>query len=233
MEELEKFLLVGYPSPALVGAFAVSYLIDKLKMEYKEGLEFSDISPNYFVYRGKLEGPIRIYQKDNIYAALSMLPLDLKLANDFGKTISEFAKNNQINTILIPRGLEIIAKKELPTKKFGLGIGKNSNELIKKNNLEMLPQATIFGADAGIISALKKSGLGCIFIYISANTTLSDGKATFEAIATLSQILNVNVDLNEIKKSMDEIKKKNQQLIQEAKNVMKKPESAHPYSIYR
>lgn len=229
----EKFLLVGYPSPALVGAFAVSYIVHKMKMEFREGLEFSDVSPNYFVNKGQLEGPIRIYHKDNIYAALSMMPLDLKLANDFGKAVSEFAQKNGINTILVPRGLEVIAKSDFKPKQFAFGIGRNSEQIIQKNNLEVLPRATIFGADAGIVSALKQSGLDCVFLYTPSKPILSDGKATVDSVKTMSQILGIKVDAKEIQKSMSKIKKQNEQLVQQAQEAMKKPESKRPYSIYR
>ena len=70
----EKFLIIAFPSVGLVGSFAISYLIAQLRMKDVGELEISKISPSYMIENGNIYGPIRIYNKDNIYAILSGIP---------------------------------------------------------------------------------------------------------------------------------------------------------------
>jgi len=91
----EKMLIVAFPSAGLVGAFAVSYLTAQLGMKDIGDLEFTKISPTYAIKKGEIYGPVRIYNKDNLYAILSKIPLNPTQTHDLIKKSIEFAKNKK------------------------------------------------------------------------------------------------------------------------------------------
>jgi uncharacterized protein len=125
----EKILIVAFPSAGLVGAFAVSYLTAQLGMKDIGDLEFTKISPTYAIKNGEIYGPVRIYNKDNLYAILSNIPLNPIHTYDLITKSIEFAKNNDIKKIIIPRGLEAYENKKNDPISYGVVANKNSKSL--------------------------------------------------------------------------------------------------------
>lgn len=216
----EKILIAGFPSTGLVGAFAISYLVKSLNMERVGELDFPEISPSYAIRSGDLFGPIQIYKKDNVYAVLSWLPLDSVSAYGFIRSSIEFAKKNNVTKIIVPRGMEVLGKNNTPPKSFGLTVSSKSKSLLKEYDLPLIPDASIFGGDAGVVSALKNSEIPSLILYTICRIRYPDAEAIIKAIETIARILKVDVDTEHIETKLEKISKENERLIEEAKQSM-------------
>jgi len=223
----ENLLFLGFPSMGMVGAFAISYLAHHLKMERVGELNFSKITPTFIIQKGKMLGPVQIYRKNNVYAILCSLTLDLISAYEFTKSAVDFAKKNKIKKIIIPRGLPIIGKQTTKLTSFGLSVNKNSESLLKEYNLSLIPNASIFGAEAGVISALRDENIPSIILYTACRPIFPDPEATIQSISTLAKILNVKIETEKIKKSLESITKKNRRLIEETRKMMQREQENH------
>lgn len=225
----EKTLILAFPSVGLVGAFAAAYIAKQLNMEPVGELEFSEISPAYVIRNGEVHGPTQIYKKDNVYAILADLPLDSNSAYKFVKKAIEFAKNNEIQKIIVPRGMEIIGKTDTKPISYGLVVNNTSKQLFEKYNLPSIPSASILGTDAGVISALKNSEIPSIILYTICRMKLPDDDAIVKAIETIANILNVKIDTEEFEKRLEKISQENERLITETRKsfeqASKKPAS--------
>ena len=93
----EKLLVVAFPSVGLVGAFATSYLVTQLQMEDIGELEFAEISSTYVIKNGEIYGPVRIYNKDNVYAILASIPLSSISTYDLIIKSIEFANDSVLS----------------------------------------------------------------------------------------------------------------------------------------
>jgi len=224
----ENLLLVGIPSVGMVGAFAISYLVHHLKMEMVGELNFFKITPAFVIKNGKMLGPVQIYRKNNVYAILSGIPLDLTSAYEFTKSVVDFAKKSKIKKIIVPRGLAIIGKQTIEPTSLGLSMNKNSESLLKKYHLSSIPDGSIFGADAGIISALKDENVPSIILFTTCRPIFPDPEATVQSISTLAKILNVKVETEQIKKSLESISKENRLLIEETEKAIHREQEEHP-----
>lgn len=223
----ENLLFLGFPSMGMVGAFAISYLAHHLKMERVGELNFSKITPTFIIQKGKMLGPVQIYRKNNVYAILCGLTLDLISAYEFTKSAVDFAKKNKIKKIIIPRGLPIIGKQTTELTSFGLPVNKNSESLLKKYHLSSISNASIFGAEAGVISALRDENIPSIILYTACRPIFPDPEATIQSISTLAKILNVKIETEKIKKSLESITKKNRRLIEETRKMMQREQENH------
>lgn len=222
----ENLLLVGFPSIGMVGAFAISHLVHHLKMKRVGELNFSKITPTFVIENGKMLGPVRIYRKNNVYAILCGLTLDLISGYEFTKSVVDFAKKNKIKKIIIPRGLPIVGNQTTKLTSFGLSMNKNSESLLKEYHLSSIPHASIFGAEAGIISALRGENIPSIILYTICRPIFPDPEASAQSILTLAKILNVKVETEQIKKSIESISKENRRLIEDTRKAMqRKPEN--------
>ena len=213
----EKFLIIAFPSVGLVGSFAISYLIAQLRMKDVGELEISKISPSYMIENGNIYGPIRIYNKDNIYAILSGIPLSPFSTYELISKSIEFAKNNHIRKIIIPRGLEVNEKFIGEPISYGLAANSNSKPLCDEYNLPRIPGATVLGADASVISALKNSDAASIVLYTTCRMMLPDDDAIIKSIKTISGIINVKVETEKFEERLEKINKDNQEMIDETR----------------
>lgn len=214
----EKMLIVAFPSAGLVGAFAVSYLTAQLGMKDVGDLEFTKISPTYAIKNGEIHGPVRIYKKDNLYAILSSIPLNPIHTNDLITKSIEFAKNNNIKKIIIPRGLEAYENKRNDPVSYGVAVNKNSKSLLEEYKLPKIQGAMILGVDASVISALKNSEIPCIVLYTTCRMMFPDDDAIIKSIKTLADIIKVKVETEKFEEQLEKISKANEKLITETKN---------------
>ncbi|MBC8516338.1 MAG: PAC2 family protein [Nitrosopumilus sp.] len=214
----EKMLIVAFPSAGLVGAFAVSYLTSQLGMKDIGDLEFTKISPTYAIKDGEIYGPVRIYNKENLYAILSSIPLNPTHTYDLITKSIEFAKNNNIKKIIIPRGLEAYENKKNDPISYGVAVNKNSKSLLEEYNLPSIKGAMILGVDASVISALKNSEIPCIVLYTTCRMMFPDDDAIIKSIRTLADIIRVKVETEKFEEQLEKISKENEKLIAETKN---------------
>ena len=217
----EKLLIVAFPSAGLVGAFATSYLTAQLEMKDIGELEFTKVSPSYVIKNGEIYGPVRIYNKDNIYAILSHIPLSPISTYDLIIKSIEFAKNNNIKKIIIPRGLEMDENDKSDPISYGLAVNKNSKSLLDEYNLPSIPDVTVFGADASVISALKNSEVLSIVLYTTCRRMLPDDDAIIRSIKTLADIIKVKVETEKFEERLEKISKENEKLIEETKSYFR------------
>jgi len=214
----EKLLIVAFPSAGLVGAFAISYLVSQLKMKDIGDLEFTKISPSYIIKNGEIYGPIRIYNKDNIYAILSNIPLNPNSTYDLMTKSIEFAKNNNIKKIIIPRGLEMDQNDKTDPISYGLAANIISKSLLDEYALPLIPNGAVLGSDASVISALKNSEIPSLVLYTTCRMMLPDDDAIIKSINTLTDIIKVKVDTEKFEERLEKINKENEKLIEQTKN---------------
>ncbi len=213
----EKFLIVAFPSVGLGGSFAISYLAAQLQMKDIGELELGEISPSYVIKNGEIYGPIRIYNKDNLYAILAGIPLSPISTYDLIIKSIEFAKDNGIKKIIIPRGLEVDKEYKNRPMSFGLAANSNSKSLLDEYNLSIVPGATILGSDASVISAIKNSEVSCIVLYTTCRMMMPDDDAIIKSINTLADIIKVKVETEKFEERLEKISKENEKVIEETR----------------
>ena len=213
-------LIIGFPSIGLVGAFAVAYLVEHMKMKRISEIKFANPVPIYAVHDGKIVGPVQAYKKDNVYAIVSKVPLDLNLAHQFFNSVLDFAKQNDIDEIIIPRGADTGMVKSNKCKVFGLPL--NENNLLKKYGIDKLNNSTIYGTDAGVISSLRNKSYDSLMLYTTCNSKVLDSDAVIKSITTLNDILRIKSNTKEIKEKIEQIQKYNKAMIAETKTALNK-----------
>ena len=213
----EKVLIIAFPSVGLVGAFATSYIVNQIQMKNIGELELFEISPSYLVKDGEVHGLCQIYKNDNVYAILAGVPLNSVFAYDLIIKSEEFAAKNGIGKIIIPRGLEIASNLNSEPVSYGLTVNEKSRPLIEEYDLPLIPQATILGTDAGVISALKKVKTQGLMVYTSCRPMFPDVDAIIKAVETISGIINVKLNVEQFEERLAKISQQNQKLIDQTK----------------
>jgi uncharacterized protein len=225
-ENKENVLLVGFPSNGLIGTFAISYLVYHLKMQLIGELEHPGLLPTLFIENGEIFGPIRVYNKDNLYVIMSDLPFDPELAHDFSESVIEFAKKNNIGKTILVSGLESPNADPHAPKAYGLVTHKNLEKLLYDNDIPKFISGTIFGTDAVMISAFRSSDIPALVLYCECHP-----EASVHAITVLSKILKVEIDTTEIKQKLEHLRIQHRNLMQETLSALQQPAGKQPGSM--
>jgi uncharacterized protein len=211
----ENTLLVGFPSSGLVGTFSISYLIHHLKMKQMGEIEVPDLPSTLFVDEGEIIGPIRVYNKDNIFVIISDIPFDQYLAEEFALAVYEFCKKNEVKKIIIVSGMKSVHQQKDPPKIYGLTTNPALEILLYNNHIPKFLNGTITGTDAAIISVFRKTKIPALVLYAECHPFFPDPDASIVSIVTLAKILDVKVDTRDIQNEIDILRIQHRTLMEE------------------
>lgn len=224
----ENVLLVGFPSNGLVGTFSISYLVHYLKMRQIGEIDHPGLPPTLFVENGEILTPVRIYNKDNIYVIMSDLPFDPFLAYDFADSVLQFCTKNKINQIIIVSGMETLNKDPNSRKIFGLVTHQPLEKILYKNEIPKFLAGSIFGTDAAMITTFRKSDIPALVLYAECHPFFPDPEASVLAISTLSKILKIKVDTEDVKKRIERLRIQHRNLMEETIRALQQQQQERP-----
>lgn len=211
----ENILLVGFPSNGLVGTFTISYLVHNLKMDFIGEIDHPDLPPTLFVEDGEILPPIRIYRKNNIFVIMSDLPFDPFVAYDFAESILSYCRKNQIKKIIIISGMESVNRDPKSPQIFGLVTHHSLEKLLYVHRIPKFLSGSIFGTDAAMITAFRKSKIPALILYAECHPFFPDPEASIITITTLAKILGIKVDTTDIQKRIEWLRIQHRNLMEE------------------
>ena len=230
----EKILLLGFPGNGLIGTFTVSYLIAHLQMKMIGEINHPDLPPTLFIENGEVFSPIRIYQKDNIYAIISDIPIFPEIASDFVSSIAEYCLKNKINKVIVPSGVDTQSTDTKDIKTYGLTTHEAFEKIMYENELPKFISGSIIGTDATVITTFKNHRIPLLMMYTSCHPFFPDPQASVTAITALAKVLKIQVDTTDIQKRIDYLKIQHKNLMQDVLNTLqqeRQPSKVPP--IYR
>jgi len=231
----ESTLLVGFPSNGLVGTFSISYLIHHLKMKQIGEIEIQDIPPTLFVESGVILTPIRTYNKNNLFVIISDIPFDQYMAKEFALAVHKFSEKNGIKKIIIVSGMETINQKSDTSKTYGLVTHSSLDNILYNNQIQKFLDGSIFGTDAAIISVFIKTNIPVLVLYTECHPVFPDPEASINAIMTLAKILDVKIDIQDIKNKIEKLRIQHRSLMEDTIRALeqKQGKQARAPQIYR
>ena len=199
-------------------------------MEQIGEMENPGIVPTLFIENGEIFGPIRIYKKNNLFILISDLPFDPEMAQDFAESVMEFSKKNKIGKAIVVSGLESPNRDPKSPKAFGLVTHQSLESLLYQNEIPKFLSGTIFGTDASVISAFRKSNIPALILYCECHPFFPDPEASIHAITVLSKILKIKIDTSDIQKKLEYLRIQHRNLMQETINALQLQQEKQPLS---
>ncbi len=205
----------GLPGVGNVGRIAISYLIEKLKAK-----KFAEIKSLYFFPLVMVDAksnisPISIdlyyykSKKDIIFVVGDSQPVDYKGYYLICKKLIEIGLKFNIKEIITTGGFGIGAEKQKPkvlsamTNPKDLVRLKKAGVYFEKEN----PIGSIFGVSGLLLSFGKEKGVDGFSLLgeTMGYPIITDPKAAEEVLKILMKLLEVNVDLKDINKSVKQL----------------------------
>ena len=231
-ENNDNILLVAFPSNALVGTFAIAYIVYSQKMPHVGEIELEELPPALFVENGEIIPPIQIYKKDNIHVISSEQPFDPYLAHTFAYSVLEYCKENKIGKILMTSGMETVNKSTKDPNVYGLTTHQSLEKILYDNDIPKFLSGSIFGTDAAILSVFRKSDIPALVLYVECHPFFPDPNAAIMAITTLSKILKIKTNTADIQKRIEQLRIQHRNLMEETiKTLQQQQEKTSPPRI--
>ncbi len=228
-------LIEGFPGAGLVGPMTISYIVDKLKMDYVGYITSSDFPPLISIHKSEPMPPIRIYcssgKGEKIVTIFAEFAIPLELVTSLSDVVYKFIKDNGITSIYSIGGIPV---DKVTNNVFVLA--STSKLLSAAQNAKMKPvgEGVATGVSAMLLMRATLDKLPDLNIMVPIIPDTITPKYAEQAIASLDKFVKLNIDISELEKEALEVEAKIRDIIskhRETHNTLKKDVYSGP-SLY-
>ncbi len=198
---------MGLPDVGLVGAIAVSYVIEKLKMNELGYIDSPRFPPLVIVKESVVKNPVRIYGRDNIIAIISDLPLIQQIIGPFFKSFVTWAKQLKPKTMIGITGLPMQDRMQIDRPEVvGIATAPAARALLDRAGVKLLSDGIFFGTYAGFVKECSLRNLPNVTLFAQSHLNFPDPAASLEALSVVNKMLNIHIDLKQLEEEAERIK---------------------------
>ncbi len=219
-------LVEGFPGIGLVGPMAISYMIDKLKMEYCGYVDSDKFPPMISIHEGKAMPPVRLYSSDKIKVVIvfAEFAIPISMVYELTQKLYEFIKDNELTEIISINGMPTSSASLEETgisndKVYSIASSKKLAQDAAKAGMIPIAEGVATGVSALLLLNAVSSQIDDINILVPVNQNIIDPKYAELAIQAINKILNLKIDITELDKESKEVEAKIKDLIKKSKET--------------
>lgn len=218
-----KVLLLGFPDVGLVGAIAVSYLVDKLKLDEAGYIDAEDLPPIVAIHSASVKELIRIYEGKRIVAVFSEIPIPIPTLRPLAQVLIEWASNKKMDSIISITGLAEPRRLDIDIPKvYAVGsTPEYTDKLVKLVEAEVFKDGYIAGINAELLRGGMRTGSNVGVILAQSHFNYPDPGAAATVIKHLPRIIGEEVDVNPLLESAEAIRIQMRDLMRRTQETMK------------
>lgn len=211
--------ILGFANVGLVGAIAVSTLIDQLNLVQVAHALSDKFPPVAVFYDGVLKQPFRIYysKEYDIIVAFCEIPLSEHYYTDIAHTLMNWGINVGVKDVAILQGLAAEAPEEFENQVF-CAAKKEMTEILSQHGIQVLPKGIILGLEASILNVCLNSMLEGYALMTPVNPQLPSPEGAAVILEALNKIYNLDIKTEELHEEGAKIKKKLSDMMQQVQN---------------
>ncbi len=218
--EVDGYTLIeGLTGMGLVGPMAISYMIDKLGMEYIGYMESDKFPPIVSIHKSEAMPPVRLYasKQHKILAIFAEFAISAQMVKEIGDVIYAFLQKGGVKRIICIGGLPAPASDEGTT----YAIASSSAELKLAKAAGLTP--IVDGVSAGVSAILitnaitNEKPLPITNILVPVDQAIVDPRYAELAIKAIDSLLGLKIDVSELEKEAKEVEEKVQELLKKSK----------------
>ncbi|MDE1833256.1 MAG: proteasome assembly chaperone family protein [Candidatus Micrarchaeota archaeon] len=213
--DLSKYTFIeGFPGIGLVGPMAISYIIDKMGLDYVGYMESTDFPPLISVHDTRPMPPIRVYvsQKYRIVTIFAEFAVPLELVYDMTNAVYGFITNNKISGIFSISGIPVLSSTGMNS---AMVVASRDNELklALKVGLKPIKEGVATGITALLLKRSALDGFPDTSIMVPLDQSMANPKYAKVAIEALNSLLGLGIDTEELAKEAKEMEEKLKELM--------------------
>ena len=210
----------GFPGIGLVGPMVISYVIDKLELEYVGYLQSPDFPPLISIHNYKPLPSIRIYssKKYKILTVFAEFPIPINMTYEVSETVYKIIKQNGIVKLVSIGGMPV----QNPDNKkvFAVVSDEKFAKEVSKLGIMLVPEGVSAGVSGQLLLRAATDSLPAIDLLVPVDRNMVDPSYAELAITYINKLMNLNIDVQELEKESKEVQAK-------IKDLMKKNKETH------
>ncbi|MCL4371924.1 PAC2 family protein [Candidatus Marsarchaeota archaeon] len=223
-------IIEGFPGAGLVGTMAVSYMVEKLSMEYFGYFDSQAFPPLVSIHDGIPMHPVRLYvsHKYKLIAIFAEFAIPAEMSYMVASKIIEFVKANKISQIISIGGMPSQGKTEEledgnpeaksdPNSVYAIVSDPKFAADLKKNGITEIKEGVASGISALLIIAAAALKIDDINLLVPIDQNIVDPAYAEYAIKSVNKLLDLNIDITELDKEAKEVEAKIKALIKKNK----------------
>ncbi len=228
-------LIEGFPGLGLVGPMTISYIIDKLEMEYTGYIDSADFPPIVSIHGGKPYPPVRLYYngKKKVITVFSEFAIPVTLVNELSGKLFELIKEKRVAQIISVGGMP--ARDDDDKSVYAIASTPDAIKTAQKSGLNAVVEGVSAGVSALLLLNSCRSNIPDINILVSVNPSIIDPKYAEQAINSINKLLDLDIDVTELEKEAKDIEAKVRDMLKKSKeshDSIKDAGSYGPPSMY-
>ncbi|HVC57987.1 MAG TPA: PAC2 family protein [Candidatus Acidoferrales bacterium] len=213
--DFSKYTFIeGFPGIGLVGPMAISYIIDKMGLEYVGYLESSDFPPLISIHDTKPTPPIRVYfsQKSKIVTIFAEFAVPLELVYGMTDAVYGFITSNKMSGIFSISGIPVQSGTGMTAP---MAVTSRDGELkaAQKVGLKPIKEGVVTGITALLLKKSALDGFPDTSIMVPLDQNMANPKYAKVAIEALNSLLGLGIDTEELTKEAKEMEEKLKELM--------------------
>jgi len=227
-------IIEGVPDMGLVGSIAVSHMIIEQNFEEVGYIKSDLFAPVMVVHNKKVLNPVRIFQKENLIAILSEIPIDPKAGYILSKRLTEWYKEKDAELIISISGTPIQERIDIEEPEI---FGTSNNETILKkmedSGVKVLEEGFLSGFYALILKNSIELNLNSSVLLAQCYPSYPDPGAAASVLKALNKMLNLNVDVKQLAEQAEELKLNYRALMEQTNASMQRETKVEVPTMYR
>lgn len=221
VESNNPIILIGLPDVGLVGIVSAMHLINTLEMKEVAYVESDLMPPMIFIHKGDIFEPIRIYSKDDLLLITSEIPIPTGLVKPLIRSLILWAKQKNPRLIVTLGGIPTPNRGEIDKPEcYSLATDEEAKKQIEKLALQSLMEGIMVGPYPVVLREAQKHNLPAVALLAQAFSKYPDPGAAASIIEVIGDLLNMDVNVDELLKSAEEIRVKTRDLMRRTDRTM-------------
>lgn len=196
----EKTVLIGFPGSGLVGSIALQYLVEQMEFEQIGSITSKYFPPVALMAKGVISAPVRLYEKNNLAAIVSDVPIHPMICYEVANGIMNWLGQYNLREIVTIAG---IITNEPEKRVFGVATTEDALQKIADDTI-ILPMGSISGIAASVLTECKTRSIPAMGL-LGETVNTPDPRASASTIEVLNKIYNLGLDVQPLVEQAVEI----------------------------
>jgi len=221
-ENVKKPLLIGFPDTGLVGAIAVSYLVEHLRPEEVGYVDSEDLPPIVPIRNGMPKELIRIYEGRGYVTIVSEIPIAPGLVRPFAEALLDWVERKKITDVKCftgvsePRRIDI----EVP-KVFVLATRPEiAEQLAKTIDAELFREGFVTGVHAEILRLGARRHTNVSMLLAQSHLNYPDPGAAAQILTRLPKLIDEHINVQQLLESEEMVRMQLRDLMRRTSEAM-------------
>ncbi len=227
-----QIVVVGLPDVGLVGVIATHYLIQKLGLREVAYIS-SDLLPPIAVLHGGLpHPPVRVLGDKGLLVIFSETAVPAEAVGPLSRAIVEWCREKEAKLIISLSGIPVPNRQDIEKPSvFGAASLPETLNVLKEHGINVLESGIMVGPYALILRYCAEHGLPAIVLTAQCFFAYPDPEAAAAILAKLSEILGIEVDVEELLRKGEEIRLRARDVMRRTQRELARMRKAQEYDI--